>query len=97
MPKVGYCVHCGTSTHITDVINCDHQIFTALDKIEQEQVKKSLLDRPFHPVQYRGFEVVTTSFDDYDNYAAYKDDDGYQIYAPSLPALLHIIWLITKD
>lgn len=71
--------------------------FGPLDKIEQEQVKKALLDRPFHPVLYRGFEVVTSAFDGYVDYEASRDNHEWSFVAPNLPALLHIIWLITKD
>ncbi len=85
--------------------NCGHKWFerarrfTALDKIEQEQAKRALLAG--EAVVYRGFSIHLRkdhSMIENSYWVAERDtiliyDDQYR--HPS--ALLHIIWLITKD
>lgn len=86
-----------TLTGIVNYLSSQRQ-FTALDKIEQEQVKKALLAG--ETVVYRGFSIHLRDAAVMENkyWVAERDtiliyDDQYR--HPS--ALLHIIWLITKD
>lgn len=71
--------------------------YTPADHKEQVQVMTQLLDHPIGPVIYRGFEIVRNRYDGYVDYEASRDNHEWSFVAPHLPALLHIIWLITKD
>ena len=90
-------------------VNCEFYFgdpikhFGSLDKIEQEQVKKAV--NKDGRAMYRGFEFEHQRFysGPHDTipylvqYEASRDDHQYSFVAPNLDALLHIIWMITKN
>lgn len=91
LPEPGYCVHCSQPAETWDVIDCNHRAYTPADRAEQLAVMEKL--NTHDDIPYRGFSLYLYVNGNWgaDIY------DGYTITGPSIPALLHIIWLITKD